>query len=437
MSFIIEKLAALSEQEKKEILYRNTLDTEKVLNEVILPMAAAMHENPYQKLCDYTLRFDKAVPEPFVLERSDLQKAFDNVHKENPQVLAAFEKAYRNIYDFHKKQIPQGFESEIAHNRLGYKFIPFDSAALYVPGGKALYPSTVLMGITPAALAGVQDILLLSPPSQDGEVHKIVQAVAYLAGARRLLQAGGAQAIFAAAYGVPQLDIAPCDYIYGPGNIYVAVAKNYVFSHNLCGIDGFAGPSEVVIIADKSAHPQYLAHDLLAQAEHDENALALLLITDEEVARATIREIEKAVDARPERKDITLAAMRRNGRFLLCQNLEEAVEFSNRFAPEHLEIQTQENDWLLSRVRSAGSVFVGDFAPVALGDYFSGTNHILPTNRGARFGSGVSTQSFYRRVTYQIASKEGLELAKESITLMSKEEGLFNEHGYSVLTRFE
>lgn len=433
----VEKFSALSEQEKNNIIYRNTLDTQKVLADVIMPMADVMRNNTLQALKDYSLKFDKNVPEPLMLTRKHLQAAHEKVHKEKPQVLKAFEKAYQNIYAFHKRQIPQGFETEISANRLGYKFIPFDSVALYVPGGLALYPSTVLMGITPAAIAGVEDIVLLSPPSANGMVADIVQSVAYIAGAKRILQAGGAQAVFAAAYGIKELDLQPVDYIYGPGNIYVAVAKNYVFSQNLCGIDGFAGPSEVLLIADESAKPSYLANDFLAQAEHDQNAIAVLLVTDEQTAVETVKEIEKAIEERPERKHITEEAVRRNGRILLCDSLEQAVEFSNRFAPEHLEIQTQENDWLLERVKAAGSVFAGDYAPVALGDYFSGTNHILPTNRGARFGSGVSVQSFYRRLTYQVASREGLEISKEPITLMSKEEGLFNEHGYSVLCRFE
>lgn len=432
----IKNLFDLTALEKEAILYRKGLDVTATLNDVVIPMAKQMQQQTWQKLQDYTLQFDRHIPQPFVLERKDLKKAYVKMQQEKPQVLKAFEQAYQNIFDFHKLQVPQNFESEVAHNQLGLKFVPFDSVALYVPGGKALYPSTVLMGITPAAIAKVENILLLSPPSANGQVSLIVQAVAYLAGVQRLLQAGGAQAIFAAAYGVKELEIPPVDYIYGPGNIYVAAAKNYVAAQNLCGIDGFAGPSEVIVIADDSANPLYLANDLLAQAEHDENAVAILLVTDKQIAQQTIKEMEKAILQRPDRQHITREAMVRNGKILVCENLQQAIDFSNNFAPEHLEIQTKQNDWVLQNITSAGSVFVGDYAPVALGDYFSGTNHILPTNRGARFGSGVSVLSFYKRITYQIASREGLEFSKDPITIMSKEEDLFDQHGYSVLSRF-
>ncbi|MBN8223120.1 MAG: histidinol dehydrogenase, partial [Spirochaetes bacterium] len=209
---------------------------------------------------------------------------------------------------------------------------------------------------------------------------------------------------------------------------------------NLCGIDSFAGPSEVVIIADDSAKPRYVAHDLMAQAEHDENAQAILITTSAALAEKTAGEILASLAKRDDdekRKKITLEAIRRNGRVLLVDSLDEAAAISNRYAPEHLEIQTRENDAVLAKIRAAGSVFVGDYAPVAAGDYYSGTNHILPTMGGARFTSGVSVYSFYRRMTWQKLTRAGLEAAKDAISLMSKAEGLFAEHGYSVLTRFE
>ncbi|MBL8035416.1 MAG: histidinol dehydrogenase, partial [Leptospiraceae bacterium] len=209
---------------------------------------------------------------------------------------------------------------------------------------------------------------------------------------------------------------------------------------NLCGIDSFAGPSEVVIIADDTAHPRYVAHDLMAQAEHDENAQAILLTTSAALAEQVGSEIVASLSKRPDdekRKTITLESIRRNGRVLLVESLDEAMEISNRYAPEHLEIQTARNDDLLAKVKAAGSVFVGDHAPVAAGDYYSGTNHILPTAGGARFTSGVSVYTFYRRITWQKLTAAGLSQGKDAIAEMSRAEGLFAEHGYSVLTRFE
>ena len=376
-----------------------------------------------------------------MLGPNELEAAYERVIETQKEVIDAFELAATNIRQFHEAQKQRGFSSEIAGNTLGVNFVPFDRVALYVPGGKALYPSTVLMGVLPARIAGVQDITLLTPPvPETRRVADVVLAMAHIAGATRVLQAGGAQAIFAAAYGIDAIGLNPVDFIYGPGNIYVSAAKIHVAGENLCGIDSFAGPSEVVIIADDSANARYVAHDLMAQAEHDENAQAILLTTSAELAAATEKEITASLDKRSEdekRRQITLESIRRNGRVIIVSGLDEAMAISNRYAPEHLEIQTRENDRLLSLVRAAGSVFIGDYAPVAAGDYYSGTNHILPTAGGARFTSGVSVYTFYRRITWQKLTAEGLKRGKDAIAVMSEAEGLFAEHGYSVLTRFE
>lgn len=434
----LETLCKLSPKERHEIIYRSGLNLENVMKETIEPMAAELSQNTRQGVLHYTQKWDNVTPEPLVISKEHLKEAYDKLSKSSPETLDAFEEAASNIRKFHEKQVPADMETEIKQNRLGLKFVPFDSVALYVPGGKALYPSSVLMGVIPAQIAGVGQITIVSPPSpKTGQTPDIVRAVAYLAGANRIVQAGGAQAVLAMAYGIVEDEVQPVDYIYGPGNLYVAAAKNYVFSHNLCGIDSFAGPSEVLIIADESANPHYLAHDLLAQAEHDENAQAILLCTSEKTAKAANEAIEKALDERKERRSITEKSIRQNGKILLVETLDEAIAFSNEYAPEHLEIQTKDDDYVLSQIRAAGSIFVGSYAPVAIGDYYSGTNHILPTNRGARFSSGVSVHSFYRRITWQKISKEGLLASKEPITKMSIEEGLFDEHGYSVLARFE
>lgn len=438
---------SLTTAQRQALFSRSSLDLAAIHAEVIVPLAKAFQKNPRQALEDAIRRFEAPpsrphpMPEPLVLDGDDLSAAFARAKETQAETVAAFEKAAENIRTFHKAQSLVGFSSEIAGNLLGVNFVPFDRVALYVPGGKALYPSTVLMGVIPARIAGVSDITLLTPPEPEtGRVADIVLAMAQLAGATRVLQAGGAQAIFAAAHGVPELNLAPVDFIYGPGNVYVSAAKIHVAGQNLCGIDAFAGPSEVVIIADDSANARFVAHDLMAQAEHDENAQAILITTSPQLADATEREIALSLEKRGDeekRKQITLSAIRRNGRILIVDHLDEAMEIANRYAPEHLELQTRENDRLLKLVRAAGSVFVGDYSPVAAGDYYSGTNHILPTAGAARFTSGVSVYTFYRRITWQKLTREGLQRGCDAIATMSRAEGLFAEHGYSVLARFE
>ncbi len=433
----IQRLKDLSPSQRRAIMTRAALDLEQVRSQTILPMAAAMEKNTYEALRHYSLLYDKSFPEKPVLGKDELKAAFSRYQQQHPAELQAFSLAIDNIRAFHEKQRPVDITTEVGGNRLGFKFQPFDRVALYVPGGKALYPSTVMMGLIPAKLAGVGDITLLSPPSADGKVAEVILAVAYLTGADRVVQAGGAQGVLAMALGVPELNLPAVDFIYGPGNVYVAAAKAYAFSRGWCGIDSFAGPSEVVIIADGSADPHFLAHDLLAQAEHDENASAILLTDNEKVARLTIVEIETAIAQRGDRQSITREAIRRNGHILLVDSLSEAIEFSNEYAPEHLEIQTNYDEDVLAKITAAGSIFVGPYAPVAAGDYFTGTNHILPTGGACRFASGVSVHTFYRRITWQQVSREGLQRGVEPISRMSKVEGLFAEHGYSVLARFE
>ena len=435
----IRKLHSLSLEEKRSLVYRDSLELEGVISETVKPIAHDIESFGLSSLKKFCEKYDSFFPENMILEPDDLEKQFNEVLMKQPDIIEAFSKARDNLESFHRLQIPEDFEAEIAQNRLGFKYIPFESVALYVPGGKALYPSTVLMGVIPARLAGVKEINIITPPDKSlGQVNPVVLAMAHLAGATRVIQAGGAHAIIAAATGISEWNLKPVDFIYGPGNIYVSAAKSYVASKGYCGIDSFAGPSEVVIIADKSANPYWLAHDLLAQAEHDENATSILLTDDEEIASKTAGHIERAIESRDsDRKNITRESIKRNGKILVCESLNEAVAFSNEFAPEHLEIQTSNDDEILSSIKAAGSIFLGRYAPVAMGDYYSGTNHILPTNRAARFSSGVSVQSFYRRVTYQKISYAGLEASRGPITVMSKAEGLFDEHGYSILARFE
>ena len=433
------KLKELSEKEKKSILYRESISLDHIIQDTIRSLYNEIVEDPLRTLKKYTKKWDHCSPEPLVLDKNHLEEAAENVQKKNLDLWNAFKEAAKNITKFHTKQRPNNFEINIQENTLGYKFQPFESVALYVPGGKALYPSTVLMGSLPASIAGVENINIISPPNPaENGVPEIVRAAAYMGGASKIIQAGGAHSILAMTTTIPEYELQPIDFIYGPGNRYVSAAKSFIASRNLCGIDTYAGPSEVLIIADSSANPKYLAHDLLAQSEHDEDASAILLCTDEKIAIQTIEKIKNAIEnSDSKRKEITRTSIEKNGKALLVDTLEEAIEFSNQFAPEHLEIQTQANEEVLTKIQAAGSVFLGDYSPVAVGDYYSGTNHILPTNRAARFSSGISVHSFLRRITYQKCSKEGLQKSASPISLMSKAEGLFDEHGYSVLVRLE
>lgn len=437
----VQTYSKLSKEERDALFKRSGLSLQEVRANVILPLAGEFKNNAARALTDAQLRYDGFVAEKMVLEHADLAEAFERVKRETPELIAAFQSAAENITLFHEAQKQHPWDVTIKKNTLGMKFVPFSHAALYVPGGKALYPSTVLMGVLPAKIAGVNEVTLLTPPEPTSKrVADTVLAMAHLAGADRVLQAGGAQAIFAAALGIEELSLKRANFIYGPGNIYVSAAKIHVQSENLCGIDSFAGPSEVMVIADDSANARFVAHDLMAQAEHDENAQAILLTPSRELISQVEKEIVLSLACREDdekRKQITLESIRRNGRAIVVSSLDEAMEISNEYAPEHLEIQTCENMRLLDNVRSAGSVFVGSFAPVAAGDYYTGTNHILPTAGTAHFNSGVSVYSFYKRITWQSVTPEGLEMGKDAISAMSKAEGLFAEHGYSVLTRFE
>ncbi|HNE20221.1 MAG TPA: histidinol dehydrogenase, partial [Turneriella sp.] len=267
----------LNPTELQQLFARSGLDLSQVREQVIQPLARQFRENAAQALQQAIQKFEGTLPEQLVLGPNELEAAYERVIETQKEVIDAFELAATNIRQFHEAQKQRGFSSEIAGNTLGVNFVPFDRVALYVPGGKALYPSTVLMGVLPARIAGVRDITLLTPPvPETRRVADVVLAMAHIAGATRVLQAGGAQAIFAAAYGIDAIGLNPVDFIYGPGNIYVSAAKIHVAGENLCGIDSFAGPSEVVIIADDSANARYVAHDLMAQAEHDENAQAIL-----------------------------------------------------------------------------------------------------------------------------------------------------------------
>lgn len=316
---------------------------------------------------------------------------------------------------------------------MGVRHTPVESVAVYAPGGKAFYPSSILMGAIPARLAGVEKVNLFTPPSVDGKLNETLIYVSQLSGIDTIYTVGGAQAIAGAAYGTDS--IPPHEFIVGPGNRYVAAAKAHLTGSGVIGMDSIAGPSEVFIIADETANPEWVACDMLSQAEHGEDSVAILATTVRELGESVAKFLDKFLEARPKRKSMKERSIHENSYILIFQNLEECIDFSNLYAPEHLEIQTRDFNSVLKKIKHAGSVFLGNYSPVAMGDYISGTNHILPTAGLSRIYSGLGVQTFLKRITYQEINKPSLAELQPHVQLMSELEGLDEEHGTSVSVR--
>ena len=342
------------------------------------------------------------------------------------------QKAKENIIKYHEKQKNTGYiiceEKGVV---LGRRVLPLEKVGIYVPGGTAAYPSTVLMNALPAKLAGVKEIIMVTPPDRQGTVSSGVLAAAYIAGVDRVFKIGGAQAIGALAYGTEK--VPKVDKIVGPGNIYVATAKRLVYG--VVDIDMIAGPSEVVIIADKESKPTFVAADLLSQAEHDIMSSSILITDSRELAEEVAEEIEKQLTSLV-REEMARKAIESNGRIILVSNMEEAVAISNKIAPEHLEICTEDPFNLLGLVTHAGSVFLGSYSPEPLGDYMAGPNHTLPTSGTARFSSPLSLEDFTKSTSFVYYTEEALEKVSEDIMVIAEREGL-QAHGRAVAMRFK
>ncbi|MBE7410847.1 MAG: histidinol dehydrogenase [Leptospiraceae bacterium] len=375
-----------------------------------------------------------------------LSKKFDGVRiknfvvfpeEENLSVPLEWEKAFHeakeNITKFHEAQLRNTLEVQIKGNRLGVKYSPVDSVAVYAPGGKALYPSSVLMGVIPAKLAGVKNIHLFTPPGKEETIPLVYKYAAKICGVDKIYTLGGAQAIAGAAYGTET--VSPSEFVVGPGNRFVAAAKSYLSGIGKIGIDSPAGPSEVLIIADKTANPVWVAADLLSQAEHGEDSIAILATDDLNLAKKVQDEIEKAYLDRPKRVEMKRASIENNSSILVFSSIAECIHFSNLFAPEHLEIMTKNYNEDFLAIRHAGSVFLGEYSPVAMGDYISGTNHILPTAGLSRIYSSLGVDTFLKRITYQEIQKDSLANMYPFVKTLSEIEGLDEEHGTSVQLR--
>ncbi len=381
-------------------------------------------------LFDYTKKFDKADINAGTVRVTpeEIKEAYEKLPAE---VLDVIRKAAANIRDYHMKQKQYSwFDSEETGIILGQKVSPIEAVGVYVPGGKAAYPSSVLMNVLPAKVAGVKRICMTTPPGKDGKVYEGTLVAATEAGVTEIYKVGGAQAIGAMAYGTES--IPKVDKIVGPGNIFVALAKKAVYG--AVAIDSIAGPSEVMVLADETANPTYIAADLLSQAEHDELASAILVTTSEEIADKVASEIDRFA-AQLSRKDILNKSLENYGFMLIADNMKEAVDAVNEIASEHLEILTRDPFMTMTRVKNAGAIFLGEFSSEPLGDYFAGPNHVLPTNGTAKFFSPLSVDDFIKKSSIIMYSKEALEPVSEDIITFAKAEGL-TAHANSIAVRF-
>lgn len=390
---------------------------------------ADVKERGDDALVEYTCRFDwpTATRAGLAVPVDEIQAAYADVE---PELLATIRESAKNIEEFHKQQLREGYMIGEAGRRTGQLIRPLQRVGVYVPGGRAAYPSSVLMNVIPAKVAGVKEIVMTTPAGQDGKIPPLVLVAANEAGVTEVHRVGGAQAIGALAYGTDS--IRRVDKIVGPGNIYVALAKREVYG--TVGIDMIAGPSEILVIADKRANPKFIAADMLSQAEHDPMSSAFLITDSTEIVTAVKKEIYIQL-GRFAKRDIIEQSLNDRGGIILAPNMDEAVALANEIAPEHLEIMTARPAAMLEHIHNAGSVFLGDYSPEPLGDYYAGPNHVLPTAGSARFFSPLSVDDFIKRMGVIMYSKDELGAAARDITRFAKAEGL-GAHANAIGMRF-
>lgn len=427
------RIVELTEESKSNILENllkrspNQYDEyQATVNEIL----ENVRTNGDKAVFDYTKKFDKAdisASNLYVTEE-EIQEAYDLV---DDKLIETMKKSIQNIRDFHEKQVRNSwFHTREDGVILGQRITALESVGVYVPGGKAAYPSSVLMNIIPAHVAGVKRIVMCTPPGADGKVTPVTLVAAHLAGASEVIKAGGAQAIAALSFGTES--IRKVDKIVGPGNIFVALAKKAVYGH--VSIDSVAGPSEILVLADETANPRYVAADLLSQAEHDELASAILVTTSRELAEQVSAQVEDFT-AKLSRQAIISQSIENYGYLLVANSMEEAIDVVNDIASEHLEILTKNPFDTMTRVRNAGAIFLGEYSSEPLGDYFAGPNHVLPTNGTAKFFSPLSVDDFIKKSSVISYSKEALEEVHEDIIHFAKAEHL-TAHANSIAVRF-
>ena len=384
-----------------------------------------------EALLEYTKKFDGVdlAAAQLRVTKEEIAEALSLVE---PSLLSVMEKSMKNIREYHEKQKQYSwFDSQPNGTILGQKVTPLASVGVYVPGGKAAYPSSVLMNIIPAKVAGVERIVMVTPPGKDGKVNPVTLAAAHLAGVTDAYRIGGAQAIAALAFGTES--IPRVDKIAGPGNIFVALAKKAVYGH--VSIDSIAGPSEILVLADESANPRYIAADLLSQAEHDELASSILVTTSMELAEQVSAEVEGFVKELS-RKEILEKSLENYGYILVADSMEDVIETANQIASEHLEIVTKNPFEVMTKIRNAGAIFMGEYSSEPLGDYFAGPNHVLPTNGTAKFFSPLGVDDYVKKSSIIYYSKEALQMVHKDIETFAQAEGL-TAHANSIRVRFE
>lgn len=411
--------------DKSELFIRDNIpaNVEGVVSEII----ANVIKNGDEALKEYSRKFDKAELEALEVTAEEIEEAFSLVEDEFIEVLKL---AAGNIREFHEKQVRSSF---IINNKkgvvMGQKIMPIEKVGLYVPGGTAAYPSTVLMDSIPAKIAGCSEIVMVTPPKADGKINPAILAAAKIAGVDRIFKVGGAQAVAALAYGTQS--IPKVDKIVGPGNAFVAEAKKQVFGK--VSIDMIAGPSEILVVADGTCNGEYVAADLLSQAEHDKMATAVLVTDSRELAEKVSAELERQIPLLP-RAEIARASIDRGGKIIVAETLDVVIDIANELAPEHLELCVDNPFDYLDGIKHAGSIFMGKNCPEALGDYLAGPNHTLPTSGTARFSSPLSVDDFVKKTQYTYFTKEALEEVADSVALFAEKEGL-SAHARSATVR--
>lgn len=399
-------------------------EVEKLVENIIIDVK----ENKDKALLRMMKDFDKVEVESLKVDKEDIKKAYENVDKDFLEVL---KESKDNIEKYHRNQKYSHFDMNEGSKRLTQKVTPIERVGLYIPGGKSPYPSTVLMNAVPAKVAGVKEIALITPPNKEGKVNENILAAAYLCGVDEIYLSGGAGAIAALAYGTET--IKPVYKICGPGNLFVAEAKRKVYGD--VDIDMLAGPSEVLVIADENSDPKFVAADLLSQAEHDENAACILVTTSEDLAGKVKEEVNNQLKELS-KVDIATKAVENYGIIFVVDNIDEAFDVSNEIAPEHLELSLKEPFDYIDKVQNAGTVFMGEYTPEPVGDYFAGSNHTIPTSGKAKFYSPLSTYDFLKRTSIVYYSKEELTKHKDKIIKFANKEGL-TAHAKAIERRFE
>ncbi len=422
------KIIKMADAKKEDILTRD-INTKSGVEDIVSDIIDNVRTNGDKALREYSLKFDRAVVENLEVTKEEIEEAYAS---EDKDFISTLEKARDNIHHFHSHQVRNNF---IINDKdgviLGQKITPIEKVGLYVPGGTARYPSSVLMNAVPAKIAGVKEIVMVTPPDESGKIPAPILAAAKVAGVDRIFKTGGAQAVAALAYGTET--VTKVDKVVGPGNVFVATAKRMLYG--IVDIDMIAGPSEILVLADGTCNPEFVAADLLSQAEHDKLASAVLITDSEELAYKVSEELEKQISELP-RCEIARTSIDTNGKIIIADNMKQAVEISNEIAPEHLEVCVENPFELLNLITNAGSIFLGKNVPESLGDYFAGPNHTLPTSGTARFSSPLSVDDFIKKSSFIYFSEEALNEVGEDVVRFAEKEGL-QAHGRAVSKRLK